>query len=515
MKYRLAVVKQLIYSLTFLFGLYGSAAQAQNHSIQEILALLERGQLASASRMLQINLQINPSDAESRILLGSIMEHSGMRAEAIRLWQQGLQNNPSDYPLLLSIGEGFLNEAEARIQEDRTPSSLLPVIAGPTESDCAEFLDSAIASFQQAAVYYPHEAEPLYLLANAFQLKNDYEQALHYAELLARIYPNEEKNHTLKGLLLLQTGDYERSEESLQQALSLNPTYSPALKAMAELMMMKDRIEEAAELMRKAAFYDFIPSFIRLPFHEKNYRLYSQLVLTDHDDEESENALRDLLAPLLEDKSNESTQWLAMMFWQQAIPADLDEIAWEEFTSRGIEAQRLMMEMAQHTENWTLLGRLCRKMVQLQTPGIFELLTRLLPKDKMMDSPLRIAYCMATLGDDLAVPYLVNELRRHTDDEDDYHFSQEGERAARRRAALALSYFNTPLAVEALKEGLADEEISPYCAAALYRLTLEETYLQTLQTMATNGKIKDAEIVHFLRLTGACKAEQVADMMED
>ncbi|MCS7018001.1 MAG: hypothetical protein RMJ87_01740 [Cytophagales bacterium] len=514
LKHNSAITRWLIYSFTHLFFLlHGNSVQAQNHPIQDILALLERGQFASASHLLQANLQMNPSDSESRILLGSIMEHSGMRMEAIRLWQQGLQNNASDYPLLMSIGESYLHEAELRMQEGSASNSLLPANGMPWE--CMMLLDSAIASFQQATLYYPHEAEPLYQLANAYQLKSDYQQALYYAELLARIYPTDEKNHTLMGLLLIQLEDYERAYTTLQQAISLNPTYTPALKAMAELMIAQDCTEEAGQLMQKAAFHDFVPSFIHLPFHEKNYRLYSQLIAANSNENEEE--LRNLLMPFLEDKSNETTQWIALMFWHQAVPADLDEIAWDEFTTRGMEAQRLMMEMAQRTDNWILLGRLCRKMVQLQTPGIFELLTELLPKDKVIDSPLRIAYCMASLGNELSIPYLIRELQdvysKEEQEEWTYHFSHEGHQAARQRAALALAYFDSPIVIAALQKQLSSDELKPYCAAALYKLTLEERYLDIVRQSVASGLLKDAEIAQFLRLVGSKEAERIADMM--
>jgi Flp pilus assembly protein TadD len=509
-QYYSAIARRLIYpAICLLF--FTATANAQQYPIQEILVLLERGQFSSASHMLQANLQADPSDSESRILLGSLMEHNGLRMEAIRLWQKGLQNNESDYPLLMSIGESYLNEAELQMQEDNMPSSLLPV-STPT-TDYAAYLDSAIAHFQQAAAYYPHEADPLRFLANAYQIKGDYEQALYYANLLARIFPSDEKSHTLAGLLLMQAGDYEQAKNALQTSLSLNPRYTAALKGLAELMLFYDRAEDAALFMRKAAFYDFIPSFVRLSFHDNNYEIYSNL--TTAAGTENEDELRKIFLSLLDDKSDESTQWMALMFWHQLVPADLDEIGWDDFAQRGMESQRLIMEMAQRTENWVLLGRLCKKMVALNIPGTFELLTTLLPKDKMMDSPLRIAYCLAALGNELAIPYLIRELQYDDTEEDNdgYHFSKEGRQAARQRAILALSYFNTATAIETLQKGLQNSEIKPYCAAALYRLTMEEQYLEPLRQMAYRSE-KDLEIAHFLRFIGTREADQIARLME-
>ncbi len=510
-QYYSAIARRLIYSAICLL-FFTSAANAQQHSIQDILVLLERGQFSSASHLLQANLQSDPSDLESRILLGSLMEHNGLRMEAIRLWQKGLQNNQSDYPLLIFIGESYLKEAEIQLQEDTTPSSLLPV--NTTTTDYAPYLDSAITHFQQAAAYYPHEADPLHFLANAYQIKGDYEQALHYANLLARIFPSDEKNHTLAGLLLMKCGDYEKAKNTLQTSLSLNPQYTAALKGLAELMLFYyDHVEDAALLMRQAAFYDFIPSFVRLSFHDNNYKIYSNL--TTAAGTENENELRRIFLSLLDDKSDESTQWMALMFWHQLVPADLDEIGWEDFAQRGMESQRLIMEMAQRTENWVLLGRLCKEMVALNIPGTFELLTTLLPKDKMMDSPLRIAYCLAALGNELAIPYLIRELQYDDteNDNDGYHFSKEGRLAARQRAILALSYFNTATAIETLQKGLQNSEIKPYCAAALYRLTMEEQYLEPLRQMAYRSE-KNLEIAHFLRFIGTREADQIARLME-
>lgn len=511
-QYYRTIVRRLIYpTICLLLFISSGVIYAQQHSIQEILVLLERGQFSSASHMLQTNLQLDPSDSESRILLGSLMEHNGLRMEAIRLWQKGLKNDESDYPLLMSIGESFLNEAQTQAQEDNTPSSLLPV--NNTLTEYLVYLDSAIMNFQQAATYYPHEADPLHFMTNAYQLKGDYEQALYYANLLVRIFPSDEKNHTLIGLLLMQAGNYEQAEASLQKSLVLNPRYTPAQKGLAELMLFHDRTEDAALFMRQAAFYDFIPSFAHLRFNANNYEIYSRLA--NAAGTENEDELRRIFLSLLDDKSDESTQWMALMFWHQLVPADLDEIGWDDFTLRNTESPRLIMEMAQHTENWVLLGRLCKKMVQLNIPGTFELLTHMLPKDKMMDSPLRIAYCLAALGNELAIPYLIRELQYDDtdDDNDGYHFSKEGRQAARQRAVLALSYFNTTTAIETLQKGLQNSEIKPYCAAALYRLTMEEQYLEPLRQMAYSSE-KDIEIAHFLRFIGTREADQIARLME-
>jgi len=504
------IAKRLIYpTICLLFCTFSGVSYAQQYSIQDILLLLERGQFSSASHMLQTNLQLDHTDTESRILLGSLMEHNGLRMEAIHLWQKGLQKNESDYPLLMSIGESYLHEVEMHMQEDSISSSLLP--AGSTTVEYATYLDSAIAYFQQAAAYYPYEAEPLQLLANAYQSKGDYEQALYYARLLCRMFPADEKNHMLEGLLLIQTGNYKEAEAALQKSLALNVRYTPAQKAMAELMLLHDRPEDASAFMRQAAFYEFIPAFVHLPFHEKNYETYARLATAS----DNEDELRRIFLTLIDDASEESTRWMALMFWHQLVPADLEEIGWEAFAQRGTESQRLIMEMAQHTENWILLGRLCKQMVELNIPGTFEFLTMLLPKDKMMDSPLRVAYCLAALGNELAIPYLIRELQYDDakNDNDGYHFSREGRQAARQRAVLALSYFNTATAIEILQKGLENNEIKPYCAAALYRLTMEEQYLEPLRQMAHSSK-KDIEIAHFLRFIGTGEANRLARLME-
>ncbi|WP_448519699.1 tetratricopeptide repeat protein [Rhodoflexus sp.] len=507
-----AVVRCLIYSVSFfLFFIFSLTCHAQSYPIEEILVLLERGQFSSASQLLQTNLQLDSTDRESRILLGSLMESNGLRAEAIRLWQQGLQNNESDYTLLVSIGESYLREAELIVHEENAPSSLLPF--EQPNYNYITYLDSAIATLKKATGYYPHESDALYMLAHASQLKGDYAQALQYARLLTRIFPLEEKNHTLTGLLLTQMGDYQAAEAALQASLSINSHYTPAQKAMAELLLMQNRTEEAAAFLRSAAFHDFIPSFIGLSFSDENYATYSKLSAAFATD--NENALREIIADLLEDTSDESTCWLALAFWHQMIPADLDEIAWDTFTSRGLLGQRLMVEMARRTDNGLLLGKLCRKMVQMQIPGTFELLIQLLPQDRMMDSPLRIAYCLAALGNDLAVPYLIRELQYsiYEDDERGYVFSREGRQAARQRAVLALSYFNTATSIETLQKGLENQEIKPYCAVALYLLTMQEHYLEPLRQIARDIE-RHTEITHFLRFIGTREANQLVKMME-
>ncbi|MCS6969136.1 MAG: hypothetical protein RMJ44_10585 [Cytophagales bacterium] len=478
---------------------------AQRYPIEEILTLLERGHYSSANLLLQTNLELDSTDNESRVLLGTLIAQNGLWREAIQLWQQGLQNKETDYPLLMSIGECYLRQAEALFYRDCVPTSALPLEFASTEY--LALADSAIAAFQQALHYYPYESAPLYSLADAYKLRGNYEQALHYAALLAYMFPMEEQHHTLLGKLLIQQKDYSAAEKALAKSLAINPRYTPALKALAEIALAQNNLEKTGQFVKQAAFYDFIPPFIELAYTEKNYEIFSCLSSALAEENKKEG-IRQLLLSFINDSTAESTAWLATAIWHQLVPYELEEVIWEEFTLRGKQAQRLIMEMAHHTDNWVLLGKLCQYMVQLQIPGTFDFLVSLLPKDKFAESPLKIAFWLAILGNDLAVPYLVRQLQQ----KEEVGLYEQGTIAARRRAALALAQFPVHTSLQALQQGLADEEIKPYCAAALYRLTMKEEYLKIICQLAGKGW-KNEEVAEFLHLIGTSSAEEVAQLI--
>jgi HEAT repeat protein len=59
---------------------------------------------------------------------------------------------------------------------------------------------------------------------------------------------------------------------------------------------------------------------------------------------------------------------------------------------------------------------------------------------------------------------------------------EHGIEMARMRAAFALGAFDTPESIEALDAGLGDGIIGSSCAAALYRLSGDESYLGQLDS---------------------------------
>jgi HEAT repeat protein len=76
-------------------------------------------------------------------------------------------------------------------------------------------------------------------------------------------------------------------------------------------------------------------------------------------------------------------------------------------------------------------------------------------------------------------------------------------------ATLALSDFNTPSSVEFLKTGLDDEQIAPYCGAALYKLTGDEKYLNSIEKSIKEDE-KDVVLADFLRRFNNLKAQKLA-----
>ena len=87
---------------------------------------------------------------------------------------------------------------------------------------------------------------------------NNLETAYKYLVIARALAPNNQEANFQLGNLEFQRGNYEKAAQMIQQSLSQNPEYAPALRTLGHALFRLKRIKEAMAYIRKAM--EFAPS---------------------------------------------------------------------------------------------------------------------------------------------------------------------------------------------------------------------------------------------------------------
>ncbi|MCU0448806.1 MAG: hypothetical protein MUC97_03035 [Bernardetiaceae bacterium] len=503
-------MKKALVSIALLALSHLSFAQ---HPLPDIMGLLDQGEIITAQRLLSENLALNTEDVDSRMLLGTILAYTGNPEDAVSTFRHGLSGSQHDYPLYMHIGEARLQQANAEVTLGQA-SSMLPGASEPAPRHRAEYFRLAEEAFLQAKRLYPYEAEPVQHLAAIYEQLGEYEKAAAEWDFLAYTFPSREDFQVTKALCAIRLQKMAVAKTCLDAALALNPRYAPAYGGLATYWQALGQAAASQQAQKQQDYFSWLPTFVRLPFDEANFARYQQM--SDLDDEPGRTAL---VASLINDKSLAATQWLTVALWHRTTEVAAEDIVLEELGYRGLTGAKMLMEVARQAEEEIIVGKASRKLTELRVPGTYDLLVQLLPRDRDLYSSMNIAYQMAVLGDERSITHLLNELfpvygEALAEDHDSMALSDEGLLAARNRAALALAFFDHPAVVAKLRQGLHDRHVRQSCAAALYRLTLDENYLAQMRKNLEEQESKNADIAAFLRIIGTKKAVALAERLD-
>jgi tetratricopeptide (TPR) repeat protein len=482
---------------------------AQANDVHKVVELLNQGEIQQAQLLLQNNLQTNPEDIDSRLLLGTVSDFLGETEEALRIWSSGINGTDNDYALYMSIGEIRLRLGI----KGNNYHYVKGKIQGIAEKDSIEDhryrnqqLNLAVSAFQKATDYYPYESDAWENLANAYQQLNHYEMALRCWEHLNEVYPQNDNFKVKLAYCRLHLGHLLESKRAFDMAISLNARLHEAYAGLAQYYLEKGEINEAEVCIQKSEFYKWLPSFCSMTYSTERYDIFETLAQPEEEQLLDTTLQRPtLIKQLLTDKTEDASEFLAVLCWYDEDKPALSSQMFEALSRRKLTGARLLI--AKNSENVYVITECVKKLVRMDAPGTFDLLVSLLPQDKQPYQHMDIPSYMAQLGDDRAILYLVKELnpkikqaeiKESDTGEENYEALslQSGVQAARRRAALALSAFNHPAAISALQEGLNNENVNVYCSASLYKLTGETKYLAVVENFTDNQK-KDKLLAQF------------------
>lgn len=105
----------------------------------------------------------------------------------------------------------------------------------------------ALAALHQLSTKYPEHVSLLYLLASTYYESENEDEALIYCDLAIEKDKQYKEAYELKGILLKRKGEYEQSEKSLLQCLTIDPIMHQARKHIIALYYFYLKDYEKAE----------------------------------------------------------------------------------------------------------------------------------------------------------------------------------------------------------------------------------------------------------------------------
>jgi Flp pilus assembly protein TadD len=501
-------------------GITAHTAKAQ-HTLDNILELLNQGEIMVAQRLLLENLEYNDRDIDSRVLLGNILTYTGKPEDAVRIWLQGLNNTAADYPLHMSVADARMQQA-SEVLNRKQSYTFLPVSIDSVRqaSERNQYLEMAAESYRKAHELYPYEEDPLLNLARIAELQNKLPLAYEYWTTLTRMFPAKEDFWVARGNCDMRMNQLNMAFEHFSKALAINPRLVSAYHGMAGYWAMLGKQEEASLAYRKKKFYQWLPSFVEVSYSEENYQT-ATILFSEHlySDKNIRQRHEKILKQLLKNNTSCSSNLLAALVYQHLLSEASEQLIIDQLATRN--EQRLLMELAKKSSHGNVIAKVARHLVNLRVPGTFEFLTEMLPTDQYQHSAINVPQLLASLGNDLAIPYLLKELQSNpvqtlldADDFSEFAPFSNDLTYHKRRVIMALAHFNGAVVIAALQDYMEDPQLHAFCAVALYKITKETIYLDAIDYSTMPEAAKDAQLADFLRTIGATQVMKLARLLD-
>ncbi|TAH19833.1 MAG: tetratricopeptide repeat protein [Cytophagales bacterium] len=476
------------------------------HSMDNIVELLNNRELTTAKKLLSENIVHDAEDMDSRLLLGSLTDYFGETEDAIKIWVEGLRNTEDDYPLYINIGEIRLRQG-LKGMNVKFKKGKVEVVNQADSIEDANFKSSmlhlASEAFEKAHHLSPYEEEPLINLGKLHNYSKNYVKALLFWEKLGEMYPTFEEYWVKAGNSALNLKNYDKALENFNKAMEINKGYAPIYDGLSDYYLAIDNIQEAEIATQKGAFYNWLPAFCEMEYSQQNYRTFELINFGGEKLDEKEKIKG--IKQLVQNKSDESTKFLSAICYYHEVSEELESIIFDELGKRNTYSLFMITEIARNSEYLCAIDHAIEKLMEIKPAGLFNLLVELIQKDQHETETIRIAEHLGNLGNEQAVLHLAELLNVDFQSSSESKNDNIGERKSRQRAALALANFNNPHVINLLEQGLTNTDINLYCAAALYKMTLDERYLKIL-----NIKGKDSYLSFFLKKIETKEAQKLA-----
>lgn len=237
------------------------AAPEHALSLQLVGAVeVEDGALQLAESHLNKALQLSPGLAKARQLLGQIYLRAGQPDKALAAVQPLLAGEKPNAPAHSVAAEAYLQKGDIGRAEQQFAAAA-KASPGDVKANTAlaitEFYkgnaDAGFAQLESAAAADKTSAYADLALIAARMRRNESAEALKAVQRLQAKLPTLAMPQLLQGQILLQRKDAAGARTSFDKALALDPSYFPAIEAMAALDLSEGKPQAAQQRFEAVA----------------------------------------------------------------------------------------------------------------------------------------------------------------------------------------------------------------------------------------------------------------------
>lgn len=210
------------------------------------------GSMPQAEQHLKLYLDKDPGNLYARKLLASILLKNGETQRAIAMLSPALKNVQHDPQLFALAGESYMQAKDfAKATEYfEKASSIVPESAMLHTALSMSKLgqgDSAraVAELERATKLDPKSSQAGILLIMTHLRLKEFDKALIVAKTLEKEHPDNPLIQNLKGGIYLNKKEASHARASFERALSLQPTYFPAVANLAQLDLQEKKPDAA------------------------------------------------------------------------------------------------------------------------------------------------------------------------------------------------------------------------------------------------------------------------------
>jgi len=208
------------------------------------------GLLAQAEQHLGKALAETPSFVDARVLLAQTHLRSGRPAKVLDVIRPLLEVEQPSAQVLSIAGAAFMqsgDSAKAQALFARAaklhPADLRSRTALAL-SRLPQAEGAAVGELESISQFDPATTADLVLI-NAYLARKSFDQALKAIDRLEKKRPDRPLPHFIRGSVLLKRGDVRSARLSLEKATSLDPSYFPAVDALATLDLRDQKPADA------------------------------------------------------------------------------------------------------------------------------------------------------------------------------------------------------------------------------------------------------------------------------
>ncbi|WP_157829102.1 XrtA/PEP-CTERM system TPR-repeat protein PrsT [Colwellia sp. 75C3] len=213
--------------ISLFFTLTASANEAMKY-YEQALNHLHAGKLSAAEIAVKNSLKLDLNYLPARLLLGKVLLQTGKYQAAEKEFEQSLQLHADSFAVVISLVEVklLLNKSQQALE--------------------------LLANHPQLK----SESKYHYFQANAYKALTQYKQSLSAYQLAIVMEPDSAEIHTALADLWYKQESIISAQKEIQQALSLDSNYVPALLLSSEINKSLEQYEQAAQAIKQVLTID-------------------------------------------------------------------------------------------------------------------------------------------------------------------------------------------------------------------------------------------------------------------